>query len=151
VDLSTFTPETGVVEESGAITFTENDWGAIYFYNDSFDVPTNASSLAFHYALNLGGEASLDYLVAVIDFYDYAMEIGNSEQGSWTIDLQPYRGTQISLAFGLESDFDDDKNLITTAQISNVTMNPTAVPEPSALLLLVSGLVGLIGMLRMRS
>lgn len=153
VDLSTFTADDGIAQDNGVINFTENGLSAIFFYNGSFDVPVNASTLSFDYALNLGGESSRDYLVAVIDFYDYGMSVGNSGQGSCTINLQAYRGEHIDLAFGLESDLDDDKNLITTAQISNVTMNTAAVPEPSTLLLfgIGSGLTALFSRLRMKS
>ncbi len=145
LDLTSFATDTGVSISNGVVRFTENEAVAIYAYNDVFYVPANATSLSYNYSFALGGQGSLDYLVTQLNYTTYVMAIDYSGSGSFTIDLTPYQGQTISLAFGLESDSYDDKTLISIAQISNVKMETTPVPLPTSFLLLGSGLLGVVG------
>lgn len=149
LDLSTFGADSGVTESGGVVSFEEQeDYIAIYFFDDNFSVPSNAVNLTYNYSLNLGDQND-DWLVAVINFTDYVMEIGNTGSGTWIIDLSSYQGQTISLAFGMES---NDLIFGAVATISNLdlTTGTTAVPEPPLLLLLGSGLAGLFGIMRKR-
>jgi len=150
LDLSNFGADSGVTESGGVVSFEEQEnYSAIYFYDDYFNVPSNAVNLTYNYSLNLGDQND-DWLVAVINFTDYVMEIGNTDSGTWTIDLSSYQGQTISLAFGMES---NDQIFGSAATISNLdltTTGTTAVPEPPLLLLFGSGLAGLFGIMRKR-
>ena len=156
LDLRTFTAHEGVSEDGGIVTFIENiDYSAIYFYDDRFEVPSNATTLSFDYWLALG-QGNDDWLVAVIDTDDsgfidwpddYYMEIGDSEAGSWSIDLTGFRGQTVFLGFGLES---NDWDIGTVATISNLDLESSSVPvpEPCTIILVSTGLVGLFGTAR---
>ena len=142
LDLITFNAYPGVSETGGVISFTEQDsLSAIYFYNDSLTIPTNAGDLTYNYSFTLGDQND-DYLVAVIDYINYVMEIGITGTALWTIDLRSYQGKTISLAFGIESS-GPDVGSAATATISDLDLS-VAAAEPSSLLLLCGGLMGLL-------
>ncbi len=154
VDLSTFVGEpddpTIVDIRSDTITFYEStDYGYLYAANDSFFVPDNALTLSYEYSL-VPGLDDYDWLVLQIDGA-YEMEIGYSGAGTYSIDMTPYLGQTIRLAFGLEYDSWDDWGFDSTGTISNIDLaiassGTEPVPEPATMLLLGSGLVGLAGM-----
>jgi hypothetical protein len=148
LNLTTFTADPfGVSVNYGTrtVTFTEDMvYSAIYFYNDTFLVDPFAATLSFNYSLNLGTHDD-DYLVGVIDFTNYFFERGVSQTGFFQYDFSPFSGQTISLAFGLES---NDLLAGSSATISNLDM--TVIPVPGTLILLASGLAGLLGIGRKR-
>jgi len=153
LDLGTFGADPGVTVDygTGIITFTEQDlYSAIYFYNNSFVVDPNATYLSFDYSFQ-AAEDYEDYLVVVTDsdfdgFYDnYLFELGFSWSTSALVDFSSLRGQTISLAFGIESS--DLLPADSSATISNLDLatSTTPIPEPGTLILLGSGLAGLLG------
>ena len=145
LDLSKFTADPGVSVMGNTITFTEDiNYSAIYFYNDTFLVDPFAATLSFNYSLNLGTHDD-DYLVAVINFTNYFFELGVSQTGFFQYDFSALSGQTISLAFGLES---NDWLAGSSATISNLDM--AVIPVPGTLILLASGLAGLLGIGRKR-
>ncbi len=149
VDLSTFSAEpndSSIVDiGTDTITFYESmDYGYIYAANDAFEVADDAIELTYDYTLAPGTDDDYDWLVAIVDG-GYEMEIERIGAGSFSIDLTPYQGQTISLAFGLEYDSWEDWGYDSVGTISNLDMAGAPVPEPATILLLGSGLAGLIG------
>ena len=157
LDLSTFTPDSSaVVSDGSTVTFEELDgmWSR-YFADDNFYITTDAQSLSFDYELTLGPDNE-DFLVCIVDFIDYELEIGDWNKsmndsvtftGNYTLDLTAYQGQTISLAFGLESGWNDylQDSVGSFSNFDLITAGSAPVPEPATMLLFGTGLVALAG------
>ena len=150
VDLSTFTAQAGVVESGGVVTFVESyDYAAIYFYDDAYLVPADAGELSFDYSLVLGQEDFGDYLVFELD-YTEVLFVDTPGTGTLSIDLSPFQGTVISLAWGLIWDGDDAAGTVATVSFIDLDVQSCTVPIPGAIWLFGSGAV-VLGVFRRRN
>jgi hypothetical protein len=155
VDLSTFTAEPGVSVSGGIVTFNENiGKQVIYFYDDNFSVANNATNLSFDYYFLKGDPLSDNFFQFEFNYnYDPAtLRVSSDETGHFVFDLVPYRGTEVSLAWGLYwgGALDYSGTVATLSNIDLGTTAPSPASEPFTLILLGSGLVGLIGLGRRR-
>ncbi len=146
------------------IEFTEDlDYGAVYYFNDYYLVPDDAALLSFHWAIDLKGNDTDDYLTFdaydenwdEIFFYEFPVvdQVGQVTSGDFAIDLSPYQGWQISLAWGfIEGGWPNDFTNDSSATISNIDLaiagSAAPVPEPATMLLFGSGLFGFVGLRR---
>ncbi|SHO52967.1 PEP-CTERM sorting domain-containing protein [Desulfopila aestuarii] len=158
LDLNTFTPDGDVNVNGNVVTIDETSglWSS-YFYDDSFSVSSNALSFSVNYGLT-SDEYDDDWLVVMVDdgfgsYYD--LEVNGNNSGIYVLDLVPFRGSTISLTFGLEAGiYDDGLGSVATFSNFDLTLNtqPTdAVPEPATMLLFGTGLAGLLARSRKRN
>lgn len=168
LDLNGFSADPGVTESGGTITFVEDIvYGSMYYYNNSYVVPDDAAVLSFSYDITWGLDDLFDYLTfdayvaSTYEFIDYVEfpdidglfpqnETGTLP-GTYAIDLTPYRGMEISLAWGfIEGDWDGLAD--STATIFNIDLAQaqTPIPEPGTITLLGAGMVGLCAFYRKR-
>lgn len=147
LDLSSFSSLGTVTESGGVISFVENDTdAAIYFYNDFFNVSTDATTLSFDYDLNLNIEDT-DYLQFNINYVEeWYTDVDGT--GHAEIDLLPYQGQTVSMDWGLIWNF--DSSVSATASVYNIDLAKSSaskpVPEPSTAFLLASVLIGFFGL-----
>jgi len=102
----------------------------LFFDYEFFEAPGEENSF-FGFVLN-GNIGS-----SVGPAYEYFADTSSS--GSVSIDLTPLVGTQLGLAFSLQSGI-GDTGFNSTLLISNVRLDPIVVPIPSALVQMVLGL-----------
>jgi hypothetical protein len=149
LDLSTFTADPGVTENSGTVSFTEDmTYATWYFYNDNFSVPSNATDLSFDYDFVSGPDDSDDYLTFEINYNIIQSFDVNDPTGHFNFDLSPFQNQNISIAWGLI--WGGDEYAGSTASISNLDLatQSAPVPEPGTMLLLGSGVLSLFGFRR---
>ncbi|MFH1153808.1 MAG: IPTL-CTERM sorting domain-containing protein [Pseudomonadota bacterium] len=125
-------------------------WWSIYVANDSLQVPAGSPLfLQFDYSLVLG-PWDYDWLVFTIDdVYLLEVEGNNSLSGSpltvtghASIDMAGYSGSFISMAFGIEADWEDSA-LTSLATFSNIRVGAADIPTVNewGMILLAGALV----------
>lgn len=150
LDLSSFSVmenvESSVTESGGTISFAENSTdAALYFYNDAFAVPGNATTLSFDYSFVLGEFDAGDYLQSNSNYFE-TWYMDASGAGHVELDMTAFQGQTIALDWALIWGGDDSSGSI--GSISNIDLAVSPVPEPATLLLIGSGLAGLVGLQR---
>ncbi len=136
----------------------------VTFFNDSFFVGNDMEILSFSYEFTLGRDDYDDFFTFsfIEDFNDLnspeivllEADVFNSS-GIVSFDLTPYQNLEVSLSWrllwGWDGYWDADDNWISDiagsrARIFNldITQSPSAVPEPSTMFLMGSGLIGLV-------
>ena len=158
LDLSGFTADPsvthtsdggGVTESGGIVYFYEaENYVAIYFYNDFYNVENYDKTLSFDYDFTLGEFDYDDYLTFEIDFTPILDVFTNVTGGHFEYDMAPHRGQTISIAWGLIWDWDIDTG--TSASVYNINLSTESyiIPEPATLLLTSIGLIGFAGIAR---
>ncbi len=143
----------------------------VMFFNDSFFVENDMEILSFSYAFTLGVDDYDDFFTfSFIENFNNPIspeivlleaDVNNSS-GIVSFDLTPYQNQEVSvswrLRWGWDGYWDADNNWISdiagsSARIFNldITQSPSAVPEPSTMFFMGSGLIGLIVIGRKKS
>jgi hypothetical protein len=125
---------------SGELTIREDPSGAIFVADDSFFVDPLFLSLTFNYQLNLSALDSDFFVVNLNGVFPPVLEVGPFDplMGSFFLDLTPFAGDIIGLAFSLEPDFFNDLGFDSMLFLTDAQIN--VIPEPGTLLLMAIGL-----------
>jgi len=146
VDLSTFAanPIGDVLFFDGGFSATISEDSSVSRANPvslghwNFDIPTGAISFNFDYDLHVAGGNT--------DFFDFYIENAFTASGRFDFDLVAANlgGSSVPIIFDLMSDW-GDADFSSYVTLSNVEVK--MIPIPATFLLLVSGLLGIWGLL----
>lgn len=151
VDLNTFNAPVGnvVISANGlSAAFTESaEYGPISLENLTLPIPSDGISLSFNYQLTVP-ENNVDYFDFYINNISTPLLSYGGQPGVYTgianVGVGSFAGTSIPAIFSFMYG-NEDLGLDSVLTISNLEVNTSAVPVPGGLLLLGSGVLGLLG------
>lgn len=153
INLTTFDPypndKVDIALNGTSAVIREDDWFApVSLENYGLFIPENALSLTFNYELVVGAdnEDYFDFFILDLSIPDFW--VGGDEgtyTGTYTYDLAPLRGETVPIVFDLMYGWGDG-GYESYVKISSLDINP--VPEPSTIILIAMGIIGLIGFKR---